>query len=234
MKIPFEKQMEENDSLLQRMSPTPLSRRKVLLGGGAGALALVAAACGGDDTDAPDSTGETDSSTTTAGGAAGGGGDVATAQLAAGLEVLAVNTYEAALTAASDGTLPDVPDAVATYITTAQSHHQAALDEWNSLLTTLGEAEVTAPPVDLETTVNDAFSQASDVVAVAELALMLEQTAADTYFEAIPTIENADALALAASIQPIDMQHAAILNYVLGNYPVPDTFASAENSAIPA
>ena len=233
MTTPFEKQMEENVSLLQRMSPSPLSRRKVLLGGGAGALALVAAACGGDDTDTPDSTGDPDTPTTE-GGDASGGGDVATAQLAAGLEVLAVNTYEAALIAAGDGTLPDVPEAVATYITTAQSHHQAALDEWNSLLTALGEEEVTSPPADLETTVNEAFAQAGDVVAVAELALMLEQTAADTYFEAIPTIENADALALAASIQPIDMQHAAILNYVLGNYPVPDTFASAEMSAIPA
>ncbi|HVL03148.1 MAG TPA: ferritin-like domain-containing protein, partial [Acidimicrobiales bacterium] len=191
MKIPFEKQMEENDSILQRMSPTPLSRRKVLFGGGVGALALVAAACGGDDTDAPDSTGDPDTPTTEGGDAAGGGGDVATAQLAAGLEVLAVNTYEAALIAAGDGTLPDVPEAVATFVTTAQSHHQAALDEWNTLLTALGEAEVTAPPADLETTVNDAFSQAGDVIAVAELALMLEQTAADTYFEAIPTIENA-------------------------------------------
>jgi hypothetical protein len=232
---PFEKQMEENVSLLQRMSPTPLSRRKVLLGGGAGALALVAAACGGEDDTAPATTGDPETTTTTAGDAAGGGGgDVATAQLAASLEVLAVNTYQAALDAASDGTLPDVPEAVATFITTAQGHHQQALDEWNSLLTTLGESEVTAPPPDLETTVNDAFAEAGDVVAVAELALLLEQTAADTYFEAIPTIENADALALAASIQPIDMQHAAILNYVLGTYPVPETFANAEMSAIPA
>ena len=235
MNARFGQQMEENASLLQRMSPGPLSRRKVLLGGGAGALALVAAACGGGDDDPPGSTGDPETTTTTAGGdAAGGGGDVATAQLAAGLEVLAVNTYEAALIAAGDGTLPDVPEAVATFITTAQSHHQAALDEWNALLTALGEPEVTAPPADLETTVNEAFGQAGDVVAVAELALMLEQTAADTYFEAIPTIENADALALAASIQPIDMQHAAILHYVLGDYPVPETFANAEMSAISA
>jgi hypothetical protein len=227
---PFEKQMEENVSLLQRMSPTPLSRRKVLLGGGAGALALVAAACGGEDDIDPDSTGDPETTSTTAGDAAGGGGgDVATAQFAASLEVLAVNTYQAALDAGLD-----YPPAVAEFATTVLAHHQQALDEWNSLLTTLGEAEVTEPPADLETTVNDAFAEATDVVAVAELALMLEEIASDTYFEAIPTIENADALALAASIQPIDMQHAAILNYVLGNYPVPDTFADAEMSAIPA
>ena len=237
----FEEQMEENASLLQRMSPTPLSRRKVLLGGGAGALALVAAACGGDDETDPASTGDPERTTTTAGeGAAGGEGpsDVEVAMLAASLEVLAVNTYQAALDAAGAGDLGDVPPAVAEYATTALSHHQAALDEWNALLTTLGESEVTEPPAELDAQVTEALGglgeAESPVVAVAELALMLEQTAASTYFDAIPTIENAEALSLAATIQPIDMQHAAILQYVLGQYPVPETFADAEMSAIPA
>jgi len=31
---------------------------------------------------------------------------------------------------------------------------------------------------------------------------------------------------VAASIQPVEMQHAAILNFVLGHYPVPNAFAS--------
>ena len=124
------------------------------------------------------------------------------------------------------------PEAVATF-TTAQSHHQAALEEWNALFTALGEAEVDAPPADLETTVTDAFSQAADVVAVARLALMLEQTAADTYFDAIPRIHNAEALTLAATIQPIDMQHVAILRSVLGEYPVAEAFANTETSQIP-
>lgn len=231
----FEEHMEENASLLQRMSPTPLSRRKVLLGGGAGALALVAAACGGDEVAEPDATGEPETSTTTgaAGGGGGGGGDLATAQLAASLEVLAVNTYQAALDAGLD-----YPPAVAEFATTAQAHHQEALDSWNELLTTLGETEVTEPPPDLDAMVSDALGQVPNaenpVVAVAELALLLEQTAADTYFDAIPTIENAEALALAASIQPIDMQHAAVLQYVMGQYPVPNAFADAEMSAIPA
>jgi hypothetical protein len=78
------------------------------------------------------------------------------------------------------------------------------------------------------------FDQVSDVAGVARLALLLEDTAASTYFEAIPTIENGQALELAATIQPIDMQHAAVLRYVLGEYPVPDTFADAGDSAIGA
>ncbi len=224
----FEHQMEENASLLARLAPSPLSRRRVLVGGGVSALALVAAACGSDNSE-PGATGESTTTTTStaAGGSGGGegGGDVATAKLAAGLEVLAVNTYGAALKAPLD-----YPPAVAEFATTVKGHHQEALDAWNNVLTTLGEAEVTTPPADLEGTINDMFAKVTDVPGVAMLALLLEQTAADTYFSAIPNIMNKDALKLAASIQPIDMQHAAILHYVLGEYPVPNTFANADKA----
>ena len=57
------------------------------------------------------------------------------AALAASLEVLAVNTYGAALDAATGGALGEVPPAVAEFVTTAQAHHQAHLDAWNEVLT---------------------------------------------------------------------------------------------------
>ncbi len=240
----FEDQMEENASILQRLAPSPLTRRKVLLGGGVAALGMVAAACGTDEDpfvlqDPPDpdlTIPPRDDPGAGAGGepAGGGGGDVATAQLAAGLEVLAVNTYQGALDAAGQGALGEVPPAVATFATTARDHHQAHLQAWNDLLTSLGEQEVTEPLPALAGPVGEQFGQVTDVVGVARLALMLEETAASTYFEAIPTIMNGQALMLAATIQPIDMQHAAVLRYVLGEYPVPDTFADANESAIPA
>ncbi len=74
------------------------------------------------------------------------------------------------------------------------------------------------------------FAEVTDVVGLARLALLLEQTAADTYFAVIPSLANAQALELAATIQPIDMQHAAILRYVLGEYPVPNTFTNADKA----
>ena len=233
----FQHQIEENAVLLARLAPSPVTRRRVLLGTGAAALGLVAAACGTEDDpfvlqDEPDPGLIPPPEEDQAPSGEQPTGDVATAMLAASLEVLAVNTYQAALDAAGDGSLPNVPEAVATFITTAQGHHVAHRDAWNDLLVALGEAEVSEPPPELAAEINTAFGQAGDVGAVAELALRLEQTAADTYFEAIPTIENADALALAASIQPIDMQHSAILRYVLGQYPVPEIFANAQNSAI--
>jgi hypothetical protein len=33
-----------------------------------------------------------------------------------------------------------------------------------------------------------------------------------------------------ATIQPVEMQHAAILNFVLGQYPVPNAFAKTDGA----
>lgn len=221
----FDQQMEENGSLLQRLAPGTLSRRRVLFAGGAGALGLVAAACGGENDPFVGSNPDRDLTTTTQGEGGGGGGDLAVAKTAAGLEVLAVNTYGAALEAPLD-----YPPAVAEFATTAKAHHEAHRDAWNQVLTGAGESEVTSPPPELESAVMEQFGQVTDVAGVAALALMLEQTAADTYFAVIPQLANEDAVKLAASIQPIDMQHAAILHYVMGDYPVPEAFASTEKA----
>ncbi len=237
----FEDQMEENAALLQRLAPSPLSRRKLLLGGGVAALGVVAAACGTDedpfvleDPPDPNLTTPPREEERQQEGKPSGGGDVATAQLAAGLEVLAVNTYTDALGAAGRGDLGEVPEAVGTFATTALAHHEAHLQRWNDLLSSLGEQPVNEPLASLAGPVSEMFGKVTDVAGVARLALLLEDKAASTYFEAIPTIKNAEALELAATIQPIDMQHAAVLRYVLGEYPVPDSFTDASESAIPA
>ena len=216
-------------------APKPgMDRRRFLavsgLAAGAG-IALVACSDDSGDTVA-------DGTTTTAGGAtsttAGGGGqgDLAIAMGAAGLEVLAVNTYGAALDAATAGDLGQVPDAVAEFATTAKRQHQAALDAWNGVLTGAGEQEVTMPPADLEQTVNDQFAQVTDVAGLAQLANMLEQTASQTYLDAQSVLEGADARALAGSIQVVDQQHSAVLNFVVGEYPVPDVFQSTDMSIL--
>ncbi|QXC59382.1 ferritin-like domain-containing protein [Aquihabitans sp. G128] len=219
-----------------------LGRRGFL--GAAGALGAAAflAACGSDsDSDGGTATTADKSTTTAADGgstttapASGGGGDLKVAAFAASLEVLAVNTYGAALDAAGKGSLGDVPPAVAEFVTTAQKQHQSALDKWNEVLKGAGEDEVSDPPADLEKTVNDAFGKVKDVGGAAKLALMLEQIAAATYLSAIPTLSDEGAIKLAASIQPIDMQHVAVLNFVLGEYPVPDTFGSTDMAASPS
>jgi Ferritin-like domain len=155
-------------------------------------------------------------------------GDLAIANVAASLEVLAVNTYQAALDAAQGGALGDVPPAVAEFATTVRGHHQAALDRWNAVLTGAGQQAVTAPPAQLESAVNRQFGAVTDVNGVAQLALTLEQIAAATYLDALGKLESEAAITLAGSIQPIDRQHIAVLLFVLGMYPVPETFATVE------
>jgi hypothetical protein len=151
-------------------------------------------------------------------------GDLATAIVAAALEVLAVNTYKAALDAAGAGKLGAVPPAVATFVQTAMSQHQFARDQWNAVITGAGQPAVSAPPADLNATVQQAFGGVTDVTGAAKLALLLEQTAADTYLKVIPDLLSKDAITLAGNLQIIDQQHAAVLLFVLGQYPVPDVF----------
>jgi hypothetical protein len=233
----------------------PFSRRRLLAGVGVIGAALVAAACGSDDngsggstvttaaplgstatTAAPGTTGATDSTmatattmaTDTTGAADGAATDGKIATLAAGLEVLAVGTYKAALDAATAGSLGTVPPAVAEFVTKAMSQHQAHLDAWNKVLVAAGAPEVTEPNATLKPTVDSEFAKVTDVGGAAKLALMLEQIAAATYQSAIPVLSSKDAITLAGSIQIIDFQHAAILNFVLGNYPVPDTFGKLD------
>ncbi len=220
----FDQQMEENASLLQRLAPTPLTRRRALFAGGAGALGLLAAACGGENDPFVGSNPDPDltTSTTTEGGG-GGGGDLEVAKTAASLEVLAVNTYGAALEAPSTTrrrwpSSPPRPRPTTRPTATPGTRCSPVPARLRSPIS----------PAELEATVNDQFSQVTDVAGVAALALMLEQTAADTYFAVIPQLKGEDAIKLAASIQPIDMQHAAILNYVMGEYPVPKAFATTD------
>ncbi len=160
--------------------------------------------------------------------------DVPLAKFAAGLEALAVDTYKRTATAAADGGLGDVPPAVAEFVTTVQGHHQAALNQWNLALSMGGQPQVTTPDAGLQSTVDAALSEVTDVAGAARLALMLEDVASATYLEAIPKLQSPEGIGLAASIQPVDMQHAAVLHFVLGEYPVPDVFATTDMSAAPS
>jgi uncharacterized protein (DUF305 family) len=210
-------------------SSNGLSRRRFLVGTSVAAGAvLVTAACGSDSDESGGAT-----TTSTQGGQQGAGGDTAVASLAAGLEVVAVSTYKAALDAATAGKLGTVPPAGATFVQTAMAHHQEHLDAWNKVLKSAGQPEVTQPNATLKPTVDAEFAKAKTFGDAAKLALTLEETAAATYLSAIPQLKDKAAIKQAASIQAIDAKHAAILLFVLGMYPVPETFAK-ETKAVKA
>lgn len=242
---------ESNPQLpsLERLQSTTLSRRKLIFTTGTAVFgAALLAACGSDannssvgtassgttpdattgSTAAPGTTAGEQSPATTDGGATG---DLAIAQLAAGLEVLAVSTYQSAAEAAGSGALGEVPPAVGEYVATALAHHQAHLDAWNKVITAAGSAEVTEPNADLAPVVAEQFAGVTDVIGAAKLALELEMVASHTYLTAIPLLEAPEAIELAGSIQIVDQQHQSILLFVLGEYPVPDVFQKTDKSA---
>jgi hypothetical protein len=196
------------------------SRRGFLIGAGAVAGGALLAAC---------SSGSSSSTTTTSGGAGAGAtkltGDLAVAALAASLENLAVAAYGDVLAAAGANKLGTVPPAVATFATTVKDQHTQHAQAWNSAITAAGHSAITTPDPVLTPVITADFKRVTDVTGAAKLALMLEDVAAATYQSAIGAVKATSSVKVAASIQPVEMQHAAILNFVLGQYPVPNAFS---------
>lgn len=206
------------------------TRRGFLAGAGVALGGLVIAACGSSS-----GSKSARSSTTTkapSGSAAGKlSGDLAVAALAASLENLAVGTYQAGIDAATAGKLGTVPPAVVTFAKTAQQQHMDHAAAWNGVLSGAGKPKVTGVDTTVKSGVIDpAFAKVTDVPGLAKLALQLEDVAAATYLEGIGVVKSAGGIKTAASIQPVEMQHAAILNFVLGQYPVPASFATMEGA----
>lgn len=210
------------------------SRRWFLGAAAAVTAGGVLAACGNNDDPKVDTgaatTVTTAAAATTTTAAAAAAGDAKVASLAAGLEVLAVSTYKAGLEAATANKLGTVPPAVATFAKTAMEQHQTALDTWNKVLTSSGGQAVSTPPASLKAVVDKEFAAVKDVGGLAKLALLLEQTAADTYLSATQTLQGKEAITTAGALQSVDQEHAAILLYVLGQYPVPDVFQKTDKA----
>ena len=197
------------------------SRRGFLIGAGAVIGGTVLAACS-SSASSPTTTTRAGSTT----GTASLTGDLAVAGLAASLENLAVAAYGDVLGAAAAGKLGTVPPAVANFVTTVKAQHTQHAQAWNSAIVAAGHPAVTGPDQALVPTVDKAFAKVTDVTGAAQLALMLEDVAAATYQSAIGAVKATSSIRVAASIQPVEMQHAAILNFVLGQYPVPAAFST--------
>lgn len=210
----------------ERTSILRSSRRSILMAGGVALGGLALAACGSSKK----STGSTAATTSDAPQAGKLTGDFRLVGLAAALENAAVYAYGAGITAATAGKLGTVPPAVVTFATTAKTQHTAHAAGWNSVLSGNKLAPVTDIKLDpaIVKSVQDGLGAVKDVPGLAMFALGLEDIAAATYIGAASGITPASGkvgnagIQVALSIAPVEAQHVAILNFVLGKYPVTD------------
>jgi hypothetical protein len=160
-------------------------------------------------------------------------GDLKVVALATALENLAVTAYGGALKKAGAGELGTVPPAVATFVQTAMKQHADHAQAWNAVLAKAGKPTVTDAPLSITQDQVAMLTAAKSVPDVAKLALNLENIAAQTYTFATANVTDPGGIITAATIQPVETMHAAILNFVLGQYPIPDTFIGVSNALKP-
>lgn len=204
------------------------SRRGFLIGGGTVLGAVALAACGNSGAD--NGAAQTTSPSPTA--SPSGNPDLAALATNASLENLAVFAYGAALMDAPKGKFgKKVPAAIAEFATHAKAQHTDHANAFNAALRKAGAQPYTKPDPALAGPVTEMYAKVNDLGGLAKLALTLENTAAATYTKQMGELTSPEAIAAVATIAPVERQHAAILLYVLGEYPVPDTFVPLGETA---
>ncbi len=183
--------------------PAPGRRQFFKIGGATIMGAAVLAACGSDD----DSGGTT---TTAAGGTDGEGSenmDLALARTAASLEKLAVDTYQVGIDSGLVTTMA-IADAAVLF----QGHHQAHLDALNGAVKDAGGEEVTeANEAVFKALIEPAVTAAKAEGDIVQIALDLENAAAQTYAFAGGTLTVPALRSTIMTIGGIEARHAAVL-----------------------
>jgi hypothetical protein len=227
------KALDELTANLGHVVAKPSTRRGFFLGA-AGAVALGAAtACSGGSSGAPKSSGSAAPPPPPAAPPETYTGDLKVVALATALENLAVSAYSGALQKAGAGQLGTVPPAVATFIQTAMKQHSDHAQAWNAVLSKAGKPTINDAPLSITQDQVNMLNAATSVPDVAKLALNLENVAAQTYTFATANVSDAGGIMTAATIQPVETMHAAILNFILGQYPISDSFIGISNSLKP-
>ena len=220
-------------SLTERLASVAMShasRRSFLLGSLAVAGTGVLAACGSSSSGGKAAGG----ATTSPSGSSPYTGDLKVVALAAALENLAVAGYGLALSNAGKGVYGKVPAAIGEFVTVAQKQHTDHAAAWNSVLKGAGVPQVTGTPLTIASGAVSALKSAKTIGDVAKVALGLENAAAQTYVFAAANVSDPGGIATAASIAPVEAMHAAILSFVLGQYPVPNSDIGISSAVQPS
>ncbi|PZS38400.1 MAG: hypothetical protein DLM62_13990 [Pseudonocardiales bacterium] len=226
------KTLDELTAKLGHVVAKPSTRRGFFLGA-AGAVALGAAtACSSGSYEAPKSSASA-APKPPAAPPETYTGDLKVVALATALENLAVTAYSGALQKGNAGQLGTVPPAVVTFMQTAMKQHSDHAQAWNAVLSKAGKPTINDAPLSITQDQVNTLNAATSVPDVAKLALNLENVAAQTYTFATANVTDAGGIMTAATIQPVETMHAAILNFILGQYPIPDSFIGVGNSLKP-
>jgi hypothetical protein len=136
--------------------------------------------------------------------------DVQMLQTAASIENLAVATYETALTLDFIGG-GSANGVVKAFVEKTKEQHGQHADAFNAAATRLGGKAQDQPDPVLLGVVNNAKPSLTGPEQVVDLAIELEDGAAQTYVANTGTYSNKNARAVTASIMGVEAQHAAIL-----------------------
>jgi hypothetical protein len=217
----------------------PDRRQFLRIGGLAVAGSAILVACGSDEDDSVSSTtttgAETTSTTagpetTTTSAPDGAELDLTLLRTASSIEILAINAYQAAV---DSGLVTDqaVADA-AVLFQTQHEDHNAALQAQTE---TLGGEPYTEPnPYLQENVVGPALEAVTDQLSVVQLALDLENAAAQTYALAGGLLSTPELRQTIMSIGGVEARHAAVLYAVVdgaGVAQVPVPFMPTEGAA---
>lgn len=156
--------------------------------------------------------------------------DLDALEFAAGLEVVTEAAYRKTLAELAAGRLGEIPAAGSELFQSAATQHGLCLAAINQLLKGEGRDSVENGNIEFETSVvTPALTEAKGWPPVASLARTLETALAATYLQAIhSTLQSPAALRLAGGIQATGQKRVAVLNFLLGEYPVPDTFQKTD------
>jgi hypothetical protein len=139
--------------------------------------------------------------------------DVQMLQTAASIENLAIATYDVALTLDFIGGASANP-VVKAFVQKTKEQHQQHVAAFNAAATRLGGKAQDQPDPVLLGVVNNAKPGLTGPAQVVDLAISLEDGAAQTYVANTGAYANKNARTVAASIMGVEAQHVAVLNAV--------------------
>ena len=160
------------------------------------------------------------------------GPDLDALEFSASLEVVAEAAYRKALGELTAGRLGEVPPAVSELLQSAATQHGQSLAALNELLEAAGRTPVSEGNAEFESAVvTPALTAAKSWPEIGSLTRTIETALSATYLQSIhSTLQSPSALRLAGGIQAVAQKRAAVLNFMLGEYPVPDTFQKTDQA----